>query len=457
MSFKELKLHPKILKAIAEIGYTSPTPIQKEVIPKIQSGVDLCASAQTGTGKTATFLLPAIDRLITPSEQSGKGPRVLVLVPTRELAMQVAEEATKYSKYLSPMKTVCINGGSPYPIQNRQLARPHEILVATPGRLIDHIQRGNINFNRLELFVLDEADRMLDMGFIQAVEEIAKAIPTQPQTLLFSATLGKNVLTLTQKLLKDPEKITLSPEKPQHENIEQNFYHVGNLTDKYKALDHLLSTLDIHQAVIFTATKRHADELLDILLEQGHEAAALHGDMNQRQRTRTIGRLREGKVQLLVATDVAARGIDINTINHVINFDLPNMVDDYVHRIGRTGRAKAKGCASSLVAPKDIPLLKNIQKMIDEQIDIQTIPGIEPRRPRPTGSKAGSGRGDRAGSPKTRSSSRPRTGSTFPSRHSNSSGNGGGYGYGNNENRPRRDFRKKQPARAETGRRGSAP
>lgn len=378
MSFENLNLHEDILKAIKGLGHTVPTPIQEQAIPKILEGCDIRASAQTGTGKTAAFILPALNKLITPSAGKSKGPRVLILVPTRELAMQVATEAVKYSKYLSKVKTVCIYGGAPYPIQNRELSRPHEILVATPGRLIDHLEQGRIDFSRLELLILDEADRMLDMGFIDPVKQIANATPKSRQTLLFSATLKGNVLTLSKSLLKDPLEITVHSVHEKHENIEQRLHYVDNLSHKNRLLDKLLTDPDMTQAIVFTATKSHADQLADELYELGHQAAALHGDMNQRQRTRRIMQLRRGEIRILVATDVAARGIDVQTISHVINFDLPNNAEDYVHRIGRTGRAGAKGLALSFASPKDVPVVKQIEKFTGQTMSLHVIPGFEP-------------------------------------------------------------------------------
>jgi superfamily II DNA/RNA helicase len=379
MSFKELLDRAEILKAIEELGYNTPTPIQKQAIPVILSGADLRGSAQTGTGKTAAFILPALCKLAKPSSQPGRGPRVLILVPTRELAIQVAEEAAKFSKYLSRTTTVCIYGGAPYPIQNRQLARPYEILVATPGRLMDHMNRGKINFNRLEMFILDEADRMLDMGFIGPVEEIAEAIPESRQTLMFSATLKGSVMKLSEKLLKNPQEVSVASERAKHENITERLYYADNLEHKHKLLEHILSDKTLTQAIIFMRTKHHADQLAEKLFQKGYKAGALHGDMNQRQRTKTIMRLREGNLRILVATDVAARGIDIPTISHVINFDLPENAEDYVHRIGRTGRAGATGIALSFAAPKDAGLIREIEKFTHHKMAPHTISGLEPR------------------------------------------------------------------------------
>lgn len=388
MTFSELNLHPTIIETLEKEGFTSATPIQLKAIPKVMAGFDLRASAQTGTGKTAAFLLPAIQRLTTPAKIPGPGPRILILVPTRELAMQVASEAERFSRNIPRVKTVCIYGGAPYPKQNRELSRPHEILVATPGRLIDHLERGRLNLNRLEMLILDEADRMLDMGFIDPVEKIAAATPKHRQTLLFSATLKGTVLNLSNRLMNKPMEISVIPEKSKHENIEQRLHMVDDMQHKSRLLDHLLSDPQLSQAIIFTATKRFADQLVKILYESGHHAAALHGDMNQSQRTRTITRLRDGEIRVLVATDVAARGIDVLTISHVINFDLPKNAEDYVHRIGRTGRAGSKGIALSFAASKDISLVRQIEKFTGYQITPSVIAGLEPKSKKTNASPA---------------------------------------------------------------------
>ena len=379
MTFSDLNLHPLIVQTLEKKGLTAPTPIQLKAIPKIIAGFDLRASAQTGTGKTVAFLAPALNRLTTPSKTPGHGPRILILVPTRELAMQVAVEAEKFSENLSRVKTVCIYGGAPYPRQNNELSRPYEILVATPGRLIDHMDRGRINFSRLEMLILDEADRMLDMGFLEPVEKIAAATPKHRQTLLFSATLRGSVLQLSNRLMNKPMEISVSPDNSAHENIEQRLHMVDDMHHKNRLLEHLLNDPELNQVIIFTATKRFADQLVQILYENGHQAAALHGDMNQHQRTRTIVGLRDGKIRVLVATDVAARGIDVLTISHVINFDLPKNAEDYVHRIGRTGRAGAKGIALSFAASKDMGLVRQIEQFTGYKITPSVIAGMEPQ------------------------------------------------------------------------------
>ena len=382
-TFEALGLHPNILKGITDSGYTTPTPIQAQAIPEVLAGHDLMASAQTGTGKTAAFMLPALSRLSQPSEVRSKGPRVLVLTPTRELAQQVSHAATQYGKNMR-LKVVSILGGMPYPLQNKLLSGFVDILVATPGRLIDHIQRGRIDFSRLEILILDEADRMLDMGFVDDVERIAAATPANRQTLLFSATLDGVVGKLAQRLLKDPKRIAITSSKARHENIEQRLMYVDSFAHKNLLLDHLLRDVDLNQAVVFTATKRDADQIADELTAQGHAAAALHGDMSQRERNRTLLNLRRGNLRILVATDVAARGIDVNGVTHVINFDLPKFAEDYVHRIGRTGRGGASGIAISFASGRDAVHLKKIERYTGQSISTHTVPGMEPKyKPRP--------------------------------------------------------------------------
>jgi superfamily II DNA/RNA helicase len=379
VSFEDLNLHSSIIKAIHDAEYTTPTPIQRQAIPELLAGHDVMASAQTGTGKTAAFMLPALHLLATPATISSRGPRVLILTPTRELALQVSDAAKKYGKYLPRTKVISILGGMPYPLQNKLLSQSVDILVATPGRLIDHIQRGRIDFKRLEMLVLDEADRMLDMGFIDDVESIASATPATRQTLLFSATLDNAIDRVAAKLLKSPKRIQVASHKTKLENIEQRLHYVDDMSHKNRLLDHVLRDEKLKQAIVFTATKRDADTLADNLYAQGYAAAALHGDMNQRERNRTLTKLRSGGLRVLVATDVAARGIDIADITHVINFDLPKFAEDYVHRIGRTGRAGAAGIAVSFASSRDSAHLTRIERYTGQRIASHIIPGLEPR------------------------------------------------------------------------------
>ena len=380
MPFSNLKIHASLIKTIINLGYTSPTPVQLEVVPKIIEGLDLRVSAPTGTGKTAAFLLPGLNRLINSSSNKKKGPKILILVPTRELAIQVASQAEKYSKTLKSVKTVCIYGGVPYERQYRELRMPHEIIVATPGRFIDLLKRKRVHLSSVEMFILDEADRMLDMGFSEQVNEIAEALPSDRQTLMFSATLKGNVLALSRNILKDPLEISIETEEDKQENLEQRLHYVDDIHHKLKILDHLLKKPEIKQAIIFTSTKRQADELTHNLIKMDYTAAKLHGDLNQRQRSKTIMQLRKGEVRILVATDVAARGIDIKTISHVINFDLPRNTEDYIHRIGRTARAGATGTAFSFATQSQRSTVFSIEKLTGKKMICEEIPGLEPKK-----------------------------------------------------------------------------
>ena len=378
MSFDSLKLDPQILRALHSVGYKTPTPIQEKAIPVILEGHDLMASAQTGTGKTAAFILPALNLLATPHPVKERGPRILVLTPTRELAAQVNEAARKYGTFIKA-KTTSIVGGMPYPLQNKLLSQPLDILIATPGRLLDHMERGRINLSRLQMLILDEADRMLDMGFIPDVKKICASINTKHQTLLFSATLDGQISKIAKDLLHNPKTIEISHSKDKHENITQHMYFVDNLNHKNKLLEHLLIQPGVKQTIIFTSTKRHADLLADELYNAGHKTGALHGDMTQGARNRTLTKFRHNDISVLVATDVSARGIDVDGITHVINYDLPKFAEDYVHRIGRTGRAKKEGVAISFVAPMDGKALRDIEKYTGHKIEAKVMAGFEPK------------------------------------------------------------------------------
>jgi superfamily II DNA/RNA helicase len=382
MSFSSLQLATPILKAVNLCGYAAPTPIQEQAIPKALAGQDLIATAQTGTGKTAAFMLPALQRLSLPSTctKRSKGPRVLVLTPTRELANQVTDAVRVYGKFLR-VKSGAILGGMPYFEQQRLLSQPVDLIVATPGRLIDHMERGRIDFSRLELLVLDEADRMLDMGFSEAVDTIAAATPKDRQTLLFTATMDATMAKLAQRLLRDPVRVEIAGKKMTLEAIEQRLHAADDMQHKNRMLNHLIGDSSMTRAIIFSGTKRNADQLASELAAQGHSAAALHGDMSQFARNKTIMNMRRGRIRLLVATDVAARGLDVTGITHVINYDLPKNAEDYVHRIGRTGRAGATGIAISFASGREADSLRTIERYIGQSIPQQVIPGLEPARP----------------------------------------------------------------------------
>ena len=385
MTFEELKLAPELLQALTACGYTEPTPIQAEAIPHLLAGRDLIGSAQTGTGKTAAFVLPALQRLAasgiraSPSRHGVASPRILVLAPTRELAQQVADEAVRYGRTLR-VNTVCIYGGAPYPIQNRALAQGADIIVATPGRLIDHLERGRIDLSALDVLVLDEADRMLDMGFVDDVERIALLAPKTRQTVLFSATFDGAIARLAARLLRNAVRIEVKSDNAAPRAIEQRVHFADDHSHKHRILDYLLADVAMTQSIVFIATKRDAESLALRLKGEGHAAAALHGDMDQHSRTRTLLEMRRGRVRTLVATDVAARGIDVAGISHVINFDLPRQAGDYVHRIGRTGRAGAAGIAVSIANHAERGALRQIERFIGVAIPTHEIPGLEPRR-----------------------------------------------------------------------------
>jgi len=433
MTFEALGINTSVLKALTDAGYTKPTPVQEQAVPAAIAGKDLLVSSQTGSGKTAAFMLPSLTRLADmPSAAAGKTPnqemqaakargerprfkaaqpKMLVLTPTRELALQVTTNTDKYAVNLRGIKAVSILGGMPYPKQMQLLSRNPEILVATPGRLIDHMESGKIDFSQLQILVLDEADRMLDMGFIDDIEKIVAATPDSRQTMLFSATLDGVVGNMARRITKDPMVIQIVSAANKHENITQRVHFVDDLSHKNRLLDHLLRDESMDQAVVFTATKRDADTIADRLNIAGFSAAALHGDMHQGARNRTLDSMRRGQVKVLVATDVAARGIDVPTITHVVNYDLPKFAEDYVHRIGRTGRAGRNGLAVSLVNHAEGMNVKRIERFTKQLIPVTTIEGFEPKRTapprsasRPGGWKPGDNRG---GKPAQRSFSKP--------------------------------------------------
>lgn len=379
MNFSDFELNPLILASIAKAGYTTPTPVQEQAIPAALKGADLLVSSHTGSGKTAAFLLPALERLQSNAVNKGRGPRVLVLTPTRELALQVQSAADIYGSGLKRLRTACLVGGSSYNQQLRQLSQPVDIVVATPGRLLDHLHRGRIDFSRIEILVLDEADRMLDMGFIDDIEEIVSHTPQRRQTLLFSATLEGVVGNLARRLTTNPTRIAVSTPAVAEQLIEQQLLFTDDMAHKENLLNAILQDDAVEQALVFTSTKRSAEDLSVSLQTAGFSAAALHGDMNQGQRNRALQRLRDGRVRVLVATDVAARGIDVLGITHVINFDLPKQAEDYVHRIGRTGRAGRQGIAMTFASHRERAMVRTIEHYTGKPIRVHVIPGLEPR------------------------------------------------------------------------------
>lgn len=381
IKFSDLNLDKNILSALQSAGYESPTPIQVQAIPAALAGKDIMASAQTGSGKTAAFLLPSLQHMVKRSEKSGKGPRVLVLTPTRELAAQVEKNAQIYAKNMKWLRSVTLVGGSSFGAQIKALSRPIDMIVATPGRLMDHMRSGRIDFDRLDVLILDEADRMLDMGFIDDIETIVAATPESRQTLLFSATWDGAVGKLARKLTKNPEVIEIEREDKQGK-IEEQLLYCDDKNHKNRLLDYILRDASIGQAVIFTSTKVMTEILADDLYDKGFAANCLHGDMPQGWRNRTLMDLRKGRCQILVATDVAARGIDIPTITHVINYDLPKQAEDYVHRIGRTGRAGRTGLAISFAEVNEYMAVHKIERYIGRKLPEMVIEGLEPTRKR---------------------------------------------------------------------------
>ncbi len=406
MSFSELGLDPLLLKSVLAAGYENATPVQMQSIPAALTGRDLLVSSNTGSGKTAAFLLPSMQRLLVESTGKGMGPRVLVLTPTRELALQVEKSAMKYGNDLRRFRTACLVGGSPYGLQLKRLSQPVDVVVATPGRLIDHLERGKIDFSRLEVLVLDEADRMLDMGFVDDIKAIASRCPKERQTLLFSATLDGVVGNLARELTRDAQRIEIAAVPMQEAMIEQRMLFADNMDHKNRLLDALLRDVEMTQAIVFASTKRSTEEISDLLAESGFASDALHGDMQQGQRNRALQRLREGRTKVLVATDVAARGIDVAGISHVINFDLPRQAEDYVHRIGRTGRAGRTGIAVSFAGMREGGLVKNIERYTGNRIEVHTLPGLEPTQ-KPSAGRPAAGR---PSSGRPRSNTSPRSG-----------------------------------------------
>ena len=382
MSFENLGLAPFLLRALSEQGYENPTPIQEQAIPLALEGRDLLAGAQTGTGKTAAFGLPLLQHLATnPQAVNGpRKPRALVLAPTRELATQVHDSLRGYSKYLR-IPSACIYGGVGMGNQFDVLRRGVDLLVACPGRLIDHLERRSVDLSGIEILVLDEADRMLDMGFLPSIKKILAKLPRQNrQTLLFSATFEESIKQLALEFMRDPAQIQVTPKNTVAETITHRVHPVDGAR-KRELLLHLLSQDSREQTLVFGRTKHGCDKLATFLEKSGIKTAAIHGNKSQGQRLRALGDFKAGRVTVLVATDIAARGIDINELPKVINYDLPMVPEDYVHRIGRTGRNGSTGQAISLVAQDEAKLLRQIVRLLDKDMDIRDVPGFEPQTP----------------------------------------------------------------------------
>ncbi|HUX62196.1 DEAD/DEAH box helicase [Sulfuricella sp.] len=409
MSFASLGLSDEIVRAVTERGYTVPTPIQMQAIPAVMSGGDLLAGAQTGTGKTAGFVLPILHRL---SDTSVKGPssgrppiRALILIPTRELAAQVEESVREYGKHLKLNSMTMIGGVNINP-QITKLRSRVDILVATPGRLLDHVQQKTVDLSHVEILVLDEADRMLDMGFIRDIKKILALLPRQRQNLLFSATFSDEIKALADSLLNKPAMIEVARRNATADNVSHKVYPVDR--DKKRALlTQLIKQHDWSQVLVFTRTKHGANQLAEHLVKGGIPALAIHGNKSQSARTRALSEFKDGSLRVLVATDIAARGIDVVDLPHVVNFELPNVPEDYVHRIGRTGRAGASGEAVSLVCVDEYKLLADIERLLKRELPEEVVPGFEPDRnakPEPIQNGRGSTPGGRGGQPRGRSS-----------------------------------------------------
>ena len=374
MTFADLGLGEGTLKAVTEAGYTEPTPIQEKAIPKILAGSDVLGIAQTGTGKTAGFTLPMIE-ILSAGRAKARMPRSLILEPTRELAAQVSQSFETYGKYHRLTMALLI-GGVSFDDQDRKLDRGVDVLIATPGRLLDHFERGKLMLNGVQVLVVDEADRMLDMGFIPDVERICKLIPGKRQTLFFSATMPPEIQRLVNQFLVTPAVIEVAPRTSAAATVSQSLCVVDEM-DKRKALRYFLKTEDIGNAIIFCNRKRDVDTLFKSLKQHGFDAEALHGDLAQSQRTDVLERFRAGEVKILVASDVAARGLDIPDVSHVFNFDVPQQAEDYIHRIGRTGRAGRTGHSIMIATPDDSPNVHAIQNLTGKPIETVAVPDLE--------------------------------------------------------------------------------
>ncbi|WP_354688369.1 DEAD/DEAH box helicase [Aeromonas sp. 19NY04SH05-1] len=390
-SFAELALSPQLLQTLNELGYAAPTPIQARAIPAILAGRDLLAGAQTGTGKTAAFVLPLIEQLQKMSTDKTRPVRALVLVPTRELAVQVQESVARYAKGTELTSTL-VYGGVSIAAQVEALKSGVDILIATPGRLLDHLRHRAVSLEAVAHLVFDEADRMLDMGFMDEIKALLKFLPKDRQTLLFSATCDDNLFALSKVLLRDPELIEVASRNTTAAEVEQRVYAVDS-ERKVELIEHLIKVKEWAPALIFSRTRQGADKLAQQLGKGGINALAFHGDLSQSAREKVLIEFRAGTLQALVATDVAARGLDISDLNYVINMEFPFVAEDYVHRIGRTGRAGNKGLAITLFSPEDTPLLEKVEAVLDTRLPQQWFPGFEPDLTREAPSKARSSKG----------------------------------------------------------------
>ncbi|NBC22173.1 MAG: DEAD/DEAH box helicase [Gammaproteobacteria bacterium] len=376
MLFSELGLAAELLSAVEKQGYREATPVQREAIPPILAGRDILASAQTGTGKTAGFTLPLLQRLMASPPGGQRRVRALILVPTRELAAQVSESVRNYGCHL-PLRSVQIYGGVSIRPQIKSLRNGVDIVVATPGRLLDHVQQRTVDLSGVEMLVLDEADRMLDMGFIRDIRKILNLLPAKRQNLLFSATFSKEIRGLAASFLHSPVEIAVAPRKTTADRVVQ-LVHPVDKARKRELLSHRIGAENWRQVLVFTRTKHGANRLAKQLCADGLDAAAIHGNKSQGARTKALADFKSGRVRVLVATDIAARGLDIDSLPHVVNYELPNVPEDYVHRIGRTARAGLDGHAISLVCVDEDKLLRDIERLLNHRIEKEVIPGYEP-------------------------------------------------------------------------------
>lgn len=416
MNFDDLQIIEPILKALKAQGYDEPTPIQEQSIPILLNKKDLLGCAQTGTGKTAAFAIPILQHLANSHDPDKykRSIRSLVVTPTRELAIQIADSFTTYGQFTDINNTV-IYGGVKQMKQVRRLKAGVDILIATPGRLLDLMNQGFVSLRDVEYFVLDEADQMLDMGFIHDIKKIISKLPRKRQSLFFSATMPPAILSLSSSILGNPEKVTITPKQATAEKVEQQIYYVSK-GNKIKLLTHLLETGVITSTIVFSRTKHGANKIVKLLGNSDIEAEAIHGNKSQPARQRALGNFKDGTTKVLVATDIAARGIDVDDISHVINYDLPNIPETYVHRIGRTGRANASGIALSFCAVDERPFLRDIQKLIDQEIEVVSEhpypdDSIEQAPVSTKGSKRKNSKQKNSGTPKSkrRDSRRPKS------------------------------------------------
>ncbi|GAB2584160.1 DEAD/DEAH box helicase [Dyella jejuensis] len=432
MSFESLGLAPALLRALAEQGYTEPTPIQAGAIPVVLEGHDLLAAAQTGTGKTAAFALPLLQRMSSAAPSGTRRPQALILTPTRELAAQIHDNLRAYGKHLR-ISSATIFGGVSMGPQIQALRRGVDIIIATPGRLVDHMQQRTIDLSGVKVLVLDEADRMLDMGFLPSLKRIVSTLPKQRQSLMFSATFAPEIKSLAMQFMQSPREVSVTPANSVANTVSHEVHPV-DASRKRDLLLHVLSQDSRRQTLVFSRTKHGADKLVSYLEHSGLRAAAIHGNKSQNARTRALADFKSGRVTVLVATDIAARGIDIDQLPIVINFDLPMVAEDYVHRIGRTGRAGAEGLALSLVSHEESGLLRDIRKLLNQEIAINEVPGFELSSPLRLDAHAPR---PKQGQRQPRPPQRQGGGSHRPHGHTQQGSGTGEHAMGNRKRRPR--------------------